>query len=35
MSYTVHYDNIGNYDAENTLITETIPDSTCFIVGSI
>jgi uncharacterized delta-60 repeat protein/uncharacterized repeat protein (TIGR01451 family) len=33
--YTINYDNLGSANAENTIITETIPEGTCLDVGSL
>ena len=33
--YTLSYNNIGHTTAENSVITENIPDDTCFTPGSI
>lgn len=35
VKYSLKYDNIWNYAAENVVILETIPVDTCFKVGSI
>ena len=35
IEYTVEYDNLGNAPAENTVITELVPEGTCLNVSSL
>jgi uncharacterized repeat protein (TIGR01451 family) len=35
VQYTLEYDNIGNYNAENVIITDSMPAEVCLELGSI
>jgi uncharacterized repeat protein (TIGR01451 family) len=35
IQYTLQYDNIGNYSAENIVLRDSVPSEVCFELGSI
>jgi uncharacterized repeat protein (TIGR01451 family) len=35
IQYQLHYDNIGNYTAENVVLRDSLPAEVCFEIGSI
>ncbi len=35
INYKIEYNNTGNYSASSTVITETVPQGTCYVNGSV